>query len=327
MVLNGSLLNQVTGVYAERSGSRVNGIRAELLSSTDPARREVRVSALASAGPPWGVPHNLVLEYRLGSSPIKAPDPLRTPVQITAAASINVDLVISDCTFIQDPSDASVIFPRATIKNNGSEGAAFQTGQVFAKYQHPSGLGSEFKAAGGGEYIAPGGTKVISVAGQRFQPPSGSKTFTWTVDPSDAVAESNPANNERACTFTFGPVTPAAPKLPDLVISTITSRTNSGPPGTWFVFTLLVTNTGSADAPTDKVWPRCSIDGAHVPGGMAGSNPTLAPGQSVSFQWQTNSNFVPGTKRLECTIDPNNALVESTETNNMRSITFVVTSG
>ncbi len=324
VALNGSLLNQVVGAYVQRNGNRVlSGLRAELLASTDPARREVRLSAYGTTGP-WGVPLDLVLEYTIGSSPIRAANPMPTPVQITATAPPNVDLSISSCTFEKFPQS---FYARATIRNTGSEGVAFQTNQVIARAM----FGSNFdvRAEGGGVFVVAGGSAEVKAQFSTLPAP-GSHHVTWTVDPTDLVAESNATNNEKTCTLVVevAPPTPTPP-MSDVAITTLTAQPISGPPGTQFVFTVVVKNIGTANvgSMSTGVEVRCTVDGGQFAGNNWAWFGSIEPGKTYGpYQIRTSQSLAPGTKVLECTVDPYNKLTESTRNNNARSLVFTVTS-
>lgn len=94
LALIGTVLNSVTGAYVERNGSRLAGVTVNLVPSTDPARRELRLSALATAGPPWGVPLDLVLEAGTQGAPVKIP----TPVHVEVWGTLRVDDAVFSST-------------------------------------------------------------------------------------------------------------------------------------------------------------------------------------------------------------------------------------
>jgi hypothetical protein len=332
VVLMGSLLTDITGARTERNGTRVYGIKVELQASTDPTRRAIRLSAPAGATPPLGVPIDLVLEYRIGIAPAS----LRTPVQITASPPPNVDLIMSSCTIemVRNTSlNRDELVARATIRNNGSEPAAFQTDQVVASATRTTPVGmydapyaGQFRAPGGGQYFPPGASANFSVT---FVLPktSGSLEMAWTADPADVVLESQPTNNNRTCSYSHTAPTPSAPIF-DLAITGISTQPYSGPPQTSFVFTFVVKNVGTVNTSTtsENVEVRCLIDNGRFTGDTF-YLPHLAPNESVTKVIKTTWSFIPGNKVLECAVDPNQRLTESTRNNNYRSLVFTVTSG
>ncbi|MGH7461278.1 MAG: CARDB domain-containing protein, partial [Longimicrobiales bacterium] len=316
VVLNGSLLNQVVGAQVQRNGNRVlYGVRAELLPSTDAARREVRLSASGTSGP-WGEPLQLVLEYTLGSSPVRAANPMPTPVLITASAPPNVDLIVSSCTV-----EGNVT--RATIRNNGSEGASFQAGKPIVSFKYDPRPAADFKmtgpftAQGGGFYIAPGGTQDLEVR-ITFDNGATLTQVTWIVDPNDAVAELNPTNNERTCR---GAGTPGVALFTDLGISGISVQPTSGPPPTPFEFTVVVKNMGTSSIPAAIYAVDCVIDGVRFLPQSAFRVPTaLAAGATFTQKIRKEGNYIPGSHVFECTADVSSQLTESTRNNNARSL-------
>lgn len=84
VVLEGSWLDGLAVAYVERSGSKVS-VRAELLPPTlNTGRREVRLTAPTDAGPPWGVPLDLLVARSDGL------DPIRAPVQISVTGVLRI---------------------------------------------------------------------------------------------------------------------------------------------------------------------------------------------------------------------------------------------
>ncbi|MGH7461279.1 MAG: CARDB domain-containing protein, partial [Longimicrobiales bacterium] len=346
VTFTGSRLNIITDAYVERSsGQRVNGVRVELQSSTDARRRDIRFTALANAGPPWGDALRLVLEYRVGVMPMS----LRPALQITAAAPANVDLSVSSCTFQTTRSAPGTrVQVVATIQNMGSAGLSFQTGQLIARVvphfqQFSASLPvpgqpappapapfQTFPAEGGGRYIAPGGTASVTASFNAISTAT-SYEVTWTVDPDDVVPESNANNNERRCAYT-----PPPPVTPDLQISGIATQPQSGPPQTTFVFTVTVSGAGiQRYSPYAILDVRCLIDGAAFTGGSFAvpnsvrQHPNAASGSiSYTHEIRTTRSFAVGSHVLECIVDPEQALnpAEATRANNARSLLFNVTS-
>ncbi|MGH7471692.1 MAG: CARDB domain-containing protein, partial [Longimicrobiales bacterium] len=315
VVLNGSLLNQLVGAYAQRNGNRVlTGISTQLLASTDPARREIRVSAHGTTGP-WGEPLDLVLEYTIGSTPMKAANPLATPVKITASAPPNVDLVVSSCTF---ELKQNTVVTRATIRNNGTGATAFQTNQYLAQVasSHSPGQSRQFAAPGGGQTIPAGGTVEFQET-YALPTTAGLMEATWTVDPRDVVAESNADNNERKCSVMI------VPDVKDFSITAVSTQPSNGSAQTKFVFSVSVKN-GSTSATNSSqfVEVECLIDGSRFDYNYFSA--TLAPNATFTKNIYTTGGFAPGSHVLECTADPKMQLNESTRSNNARSLVFNV---
>jgi hypothetical protein len=115
VIVQGSNLDRVTGARVERSGSPANGMLVQLQASTGSTQRNVTVSAATNAGPPWGVPLDLVLL----ASPEGTEIEVATNVTMTVPEP-PVDLIISSCEF-----DLDARLARAMISNTGSQPAAF----------------------------------------------------------------------------------------------------------------------------------------------------------------------------------------------------------
>jgi subtilase family serine protease len=242
-------------------------------------------------------------------------------VQITVPAPPNVDLVVSSCTIEGNTA-------RATIRNTGSEGASFQQGKQVVTFKTDPRFASDFDvtgpwgASGGGYYLPPGGTQDFKVT---FKFPNGESLIeiTWIVDPNDAVAESNPSNNERTCRASGAPA-PTSIAITDAAISVVTAQPTYGPPGTTFEFTVVVKNTGTVSLPSDLFF-SCLIDNAMFPKNGYYMTKSLAPNETFTQRIPTSGTFLPGTHVLECTVDPSKKLSESTRNNNARSLVFTVT--
>lgn len=328
VVLTGSRLGDITSAWAEHNGNRVGGIRVELLPVSDPAKRELRLSATSTTGIPLGVPLELVIQPRLSKTTI------RTPVRITAEAAPNVDLLISDCTFqVSGIGSNRRVEARATLRNSGSGSISFQSGQIVATatphitQSSPAGMTSfpvyRIVAPGGGHYIGPGGTlKVFATIW------GGATAFdvTWNADPDDVIRESNPANNQRGCEYT----PPPPPPPPDAAITGITVQPYSGPPDTKFTFTVTIALSYRTRLPlSTKIRARCLIDNVSFPGGNLYEPITTAFGSTNTYTWtiHTTGGYAHGGHTLECAVDPEREVepADAIRTNNYRSLVFVVT--
>jgi archaellum component FlaF (FlaF/FlaG flagellin family) len=113
----------------------------------------------------------------------------------------------------------------------------------------------------------------------------------------------------------------AVAALPDLIVSTLTASNNQAPQGSKVTLTATIKNQGNANARASKT--EFLLDGKTVIGLI--DTPSLAPGASatVSVSWSTAS-VQKGQHTIKATADRNNAVAESTETNNTKSITVSI---
>lgn len=346
VALSGRGLDAVTEAWVERSGTRMDGrVEARLQPSSDPTRLDVELVAYANAGPPWGGTMQLVLHGSAGSA-----GTMTAPVAVTVPAP-PVDLVISSCAF--DSTAPLRRVARATLTNNGSEGATFQSGQALA---HARGVGPDrtIDAPGGGRFLGPGQSLEVSTNLDLTSVQPGTLALTWAADPDDLVLESNAQNNSTWCPFELAPPPPEpedpVEALPDLIISSLTVEPNTGPPSTEFVIKAVYRNVGPAptarigptvhgDAPyLHQFRPSCTINGAPVyiseaedywwvsPMGQIVSDPYgyvgLGLGQSGTMALRLPAGMAPGAKTLECTLgypEP-----EVTKTNNSATRVFTI---
>lgn len=83
VVLQGANLNALERASVVRNGSTVDNVTARLGPSSDPTRREVRLSAAAASSPPWNEPLELVVSTSLTALPRTS---LTAPVQVQVVA-------------------------------------------------------------------------------------------------------------------------------------------------------------------------------------------------------------------------------------------------
>ncbi len=210
VVLEGSLLDQIAGVFFERSGNRVYGIRGELQPSTDPARRSIILSALANAGPPWSDPIDLVLDGRMRTGAIMTPVRVATPVRITAAAAaveppepVNAlpDLTISGITVQPSSGPPPTQFAIKVMTRNAGAGTLGMTSVGVQCLISGVSFGASYFNRRSGP-VEPGQSVVVfemrTPAG-RFDPGVG--RVECTVDPYKELAESNENNNRFVIPF------------------------------------------------------------------------------------------------------------------------------
>lgn len=332
VALTGTRLDELTDAWVERNGVRLEGrVRAVLREATDPGRREVAVTAFANAGPPWGDGFDLVLE----ATPEGVPTKVAAPVGISVPPP-PVDLTMGNCSF-DTTGLTEGVRARARVVNAGSQPAVFSSGQVIAS---ASGLGSPVAATapGGGRSVPAGGSLEVEAYLSLANVPAGDQAVVWNADPDGLVVERNDTNNGTWCSFVWAPPPPrprATPEKPDFVISQLTVTPRDGGPDTHFEIVAQIENIGSAPPPPDggrAYVVYCRINGAELATGewswsRSAYYDFLEPGESGTWTIPLEPGLAPGTKTLECTVDPAGLASELSEDNNDASLWFVVTSG
>ena len=134
----------------------------------------------------------------------------------------------------------------------------------------------------------------------------GSHAIAAVADANGAVSESDETNNTQQLSLSV----PTTATPPDLVISELTVSPGALNAGDAATVLVTVQNAGTQDA--ENVTVRLTNNG--LPMGSDLSVAQLYGGQSASFQIQTA--FTAGTKQIQATADPDNAVGESNETNN-----------
>ncbi|PYK66022.1 MAG: hypothetical protein DME45_13400 [Verrucomicrobia bacterium] len=108
---------------------------------------------------------------------------------------------------------------------------------------------------------------------------------------------------------------------PDLIVSTLKASNKQAPQGSKVTLTATIKNQGNASAGASKT--EFLLDGKTVLGLI--DTPNLAPGASatISVDWYTAS-VQKGQHTIKTTADRNNTVIESTETNNTKSVTVSI---
>ncbi|MGH7471122.1 MAG: CARDB domain-containing protein [Longimicrobiales bacterium] len=310
VTLHGQKLDQLNGVSVKRNGAKLTAFQTELLPTSNPAQRQLRLVALPGSGPPWGVPLELVV--------VRNAIEYAVPLQLVAVVPM-ADLTFDGCSASQS---LTALVLRATIRNDGLAPASFQAGQhvgsvTFGTPGSAYPLMEKLFAPGGGFYVGPGSRATLEKQ-LTGVPAAATYNADWRVNPLNVVAESNTENNARTCLVTVTSV------LSDLTISSMTVQPSSGPAGTSFSLQVRVTNLGNARVPPTRTEVRCLIDGIAF-NGSTWQLGAIDPGQTLVQQINLGSNLTPGARSLRCSVDPGNDITEAVENNNSNSLTLTVT--
>ena len=239
--------------------------------------------------------------------------------KIAVALFSKIDLVIVNCRVSQEGQS---VIANAKLKNSGTEGASFQTGETMAEL-NASGNTFKITAPGGGRYIGPGSEVDLA---RTFSAAPGTLRTTWTADPDKLIMERNENNNTGNCQLVVEEASVSSGALPDMIVSQIVIEPASGTTSTIFVFKVTVKNQGNAVAPGSVYL----LVGARLDGSPFEFTPEwggyrdLSSGQSRTYTLRCDNTFIPGTHILSCTVDRRNGLTESNEDNNTRTAQFVV---
>jgi hypothetical protein len=230
------------------------------------------------------------------------------------------DLVITDDAWGQD-SLKNFKFT-AKLRNSGSKGVSFQTSQLMATIAVP-GRSWEFKAPGGGIYIAPNSATDLSMT-FAVDPTLISFTATWTANPEHVVTESDYSNNEK--------VTQVVIPLPDLVISELKVDQLPGFKEDMQIlqFTIKVTNKGNGVAIT-KGGTNGTGCGAWLDGNIWNYEifpsyiPNLDPGESALLKLRPKLPLVLHSMHIiKVVVDGGKTVNEVREDNNDATLSFTV---
>lgn len=238
-----------------------------------------------------------------------APGAQVAELQVIGAWAPNPDLVVTATTWSPaSPSESSAITLSATIKNNGTAGAA-ATKVDFR-------LGGTVSGSADVPALAAGAsTTVTANVGAKAE---GSYTVAAVVDPANTVAEQNNDNN----TFTAAtPLVVSPAPGPDLQVTAINTSPANPAAGAAVSFTVAVTNRGTSAAgasTTRLVVGSSTLTGATGPI-AAGATATVAIGGT----WTATSGGATAT----ATADSAGAVAETNESNNGFSQAIVVGRG
>ena len=209
-------------------------------------------------------------------------------------------------------NDAVSVF--VEITNRGPAAAAFKKGEAYVSMTLP-GRSTPWKWTAMMDLeVSP--NKPLTSGQIVFQPdqvPPGTYDLTAVADPDNRVSESDETNNRASLRWTI-----ADAEKPDLVISDVYSQQVTVGKDVCLNVVVTVKNAGRGNAyvPFKTPFLRCPEAGPTI---NAGNEKTYKPGDTEKFIFTLMNPTGP--KTLVLTVDPDNIIKESDETNNTR--TFV----
>jgi len=253
--------------------------------------------------------------------PSKTPKPPKTPPPSTGPSLPN--LVITKFVAATDPIVAGAkTSGRVTIKNEGTADAGpFDLGWGFSA---DNGLGGGGNVPQPVDGLAAGDSVQLTV--DLSLDSGGSFTFTATADSGKVIAESNEDDNNATLHVTA--ISLANLAWPDLAFSVTADTAGNG----GYDINYQVNNTGTADAPPFKIGVAFSSSlssGTFAEQdccwGGPGEPENLAAGSESGTFSATGYNFPePGTYTVTATLDAENIIPESNETDNTATYLVIV---
>ncbi len=138
-------------------------------------------------------------------------------------------------------------------------------------------------------------------------------------NPADYFATLKVKDNSGATSSNIASVEIKAEAAPDLVVPALTASNTQPRRGSTVTLTATVKNRGTANAGASQT--QFLVDGKSV--GLV-NTAALAPGASVQVSVSWTANVTKGQHTIKARADQNNAVAESNENNNARSITVTV---
>lgn len=152
----------------------------------------------------------------------------------------------------------------------------------------------------------------------------GERLIRVIADPNNLVAETNETDNQAETTLTITPPSETPTILPNLVITSgsLAFTPTVPAPGDWVTITITVTNDGEGDANSVIVRVTDTTDSEPAPVGEDQTIPSLAAGASVSITVPYSTSTFTGSRTLTVAADPDNAIEETSETDNVATLTI-----
>ncbi len=230
---------------------------------------------------------------------------------VAASASLTfntpavADLTVSSLTTNKSSYEAgAMVTVTAQIYNQGTGSVSSTEVMLSSAY-----ITSITKTTG---YISAGGTATVTFT---FTAPTFSNdtavSLTATADPNNRIVELNESNNSRSTSIVV------IGSLPDLTVSSITTDQAAYEAGDTVVVTVTATNIGNKEVSSTVV--KLDISGV---GTQSKNVSTLAAGggnRTVTFTFTAPTSLTAQTITLTATIDPDNTIRESNESNNTRT--------
>ncbi len=230
------------------------------------------------------------------------------------SAPVLPDLIVSAGSITPaNPTADDRIMVEVTIKNVGQGPANFPSGAVAWNAAHPdpkkglAGGTTNKNPLGPGETTS-GGIYLI----EPRQLASGSYTIRFTADPNNKVPESDETNNTRLLPFTIAGDPNAKPDLVIVSVSTQPAPLAQGVP-------VVVKNQGAATAYLQQ--NAVVVSGGKFEARYSATAFVLKSGQTQTLTLKPKAGVTvgPGVFNTVFTVDPNNQVNESNESNNTLS--------
>ena len=259
-------------------------------------------------------PNNFILEAdegdnrAAGSLPIEPPP---APNLMIIAGNLKFDPV--------EPQQGEVVTLTATILNDGSEDAS----DVLVQFvETTDGASTPIGTEQVIDELPAGSSGTVQVF-YADTDEAGERTIQVTVDPTDAIEESNESDNRAIKTLTI-----SAPKIPNLVMrgSNIAFAPLDPIEGDSVAITVTVENKGNTAANDVVVQVVDVTDGGSEPVDDAQTIETIDAEESAEIVVTYETAGKAGSRKIEVTVDPENAIVETNEEDNSASKTIKVRS-
>lgn len=220
------------------------------------------------------------------------------------------DLTVSSLTTNKSSYDAGeTVTVTAQIYNQGTASVSSAEVTLSSSY-----ITSITKTTG---YIPAGGMATVTFT---FTAPSFSNdttvSLTATADPNNWITELNENNNSRSTNIVV------TGSLPDLTISSITTDKAAYEAGDTVTVTVTASNIG--DRTVSSAIVKLDISGVGAQSKTVSSLVAGGGNRTVTFTFTAPTSLTSQTVTLTATIDPDNVIRESNESNNTRTATLGV---
>jgi len=154
----------------------------------------------------------------------------------------------------------------------------------------------------------------------------GERTIRVKVDPNGLVDELDETDNQADKALTIAPPEETPVELPNLTVisGTVTFEPPSPQPGDPVTVTVVVSNTGEADASSVVVRFIDATDGGNEPIGEDQTIPSVESGESETAAVVYDTTDKAGERVIKVVVDPDGAIEESDETDNEVTGTLIV---
>jgi len=213
------------------------------------------------------------------------------------APDLKPDLIIESIGWSPEtPSKGDIVTISVTVKNQGSDKALPSRVSFY--------VDGSFKTFKDVQSMEAGATVTKDFTWTAEQ---GSHVIKMIIDEENWIPESEETNNEKSITIST--------LTPDLIIESLAWSPEDPSEGDNVTFTVTIKNQGEGKADYSLVFPY--VDDARLDSASVG---TINPGtvDTTTFSWIAQA----GSHIISLVIDPNNAVLESNESNNEKVVDF-----